>query len=285
MHTISPAAGGAGENEAKPAVDSFAAWDKDGTLPGSLERWNMSEAVSTGSGLINWSYDQDMQTFRVWDDHVLLRISREVVDEMNQLFYRSKSNTPPTDELLNQFRIGETAFEAMYDRVTVLVDPFRSGYECPRCEGQQKTPCTDCEDGRSRMNPNIQCKTCAGTKQMTCPDCNGTGVEHGGLVVPDDAQNKPQMGTIVSVGEWVGMGVQRLFGSIPLQTHDKSPKAPQVGDRVLFGRFSGHDLKLDTSDGRSVELRILNESEILQRVHGNSLTLRRVGKGNKEEVL
>lgn len=184
------------------------------------------------------------------------------------------------------FQIGSVGLESLVDRVLVLVDEYRSGYECGVCGGKQKIHCHNC-DGKGtyrKGETDFKCSRCEGKGAVDCPSCQGKGVEEGGIVIPDEAQNRPQSGVIVSVGELVGRGVQRLFGSVPVQTSEqRSPL--KVGDKVLFGRFAGHDIKLNTTDGKELELRILNESECLTRIHGDMLSLRRVGKGSKEPEL
>lgn len=206
-----------------------------------------------------------------------MRANEGVVTRLTQ----EESDALPFDQI---FRIGATGFEAIGDRVLVLVDPFRSGYECQKCQGAQKIPCTDCTDGKSRLNPQMVCKSCHGSMKVDCPECAGKGVEDGGIVIPDTAQNKPRTGTVVSVGDMVGRGMQRLFGSLPVQTFEERKNPLKKGDRILFGTYSGFDVKLDTTDGREIEMRILNESEVLTRVHGD-MNLRRIGRGNKEEIL
>lgn len=185
---------------------------------------------------------------------------------------------------LNSFHIGETALEAMFDRVLVLVDVFKSGYECTTCGGEQKVPCDNCDAGRSRVNSEVVCKLCHGSQTVPCPTCQGKGVKEGGIVVPETAQNPPQAGTIVSVGEDVGRGVHRLFGAVRVEARPESTAPLKIGDRVMFGRFAGHDLTLSTTDGKSVPLRLLNESEVLCRIEG-TLELRKMGKSTKEELL
>lgn len=194
---------------------------------------------------------------------------------------KTETEIPIEDQV---FRIGQTGFEALGERVLVLVDPFRSGYECTECDGKQKVQCTDCTDGKSRLNPEVLCKSCRGTMSVDCPACQGKGVEHGGIILPDVSQNPPRTGVIVSVGDYVGRGVQHLFGSMPIETFGERKNPLKRGDRVLFGTYAGHDVKLDTTDGREVELRILAESEVLTRVHGE-MNLRRIGRGKKEEIL
>jgi len=181
----------------------------------------------------------------------------------------------------NFFHLGETSLEATFDRVLVLIDQFKSGYECSRCAGSGKVPCSDCIGGKSALNTNMTCKSCRGKMTIPCPDCDGKG---GLLVVPETSQNPPQAGTIVSIGEDVGKGVQRLFGAIRVQAKEESQVPLKIGDRVMFGRFAGHDLSLQTTDGSAVNLRLLNESEILCRMRG-SLEMRKVGKSVKEEAL
>ena len=78
----------------------------------------------------------------------------------------------------------------------------------------------------------------------------------GGIIIPDTAQEKPSEGIVVSVGS----GVRADDGSI----RELDVKA---GDRVLFGKFGGTDVKVDGED-----LLILRESDILGVVEGKKKT-------------
>ena len=69
----------------------------------------------------------------------------------------------------------------------------------------------------------------------------------GGIIIPDTAKEKPQEGEVVAVGE----GKYREDGT--RQTLDV-----KAGDRVLFGKYSGNEIKLDGE-----ELLIMREDEIL----------------------
>src|SRR5687767_15941310 len=69
----------------------------------------------------------------------------------------------------------------------------------------------------------------------------------GGIIIPDTAKEKPQEGEVVAVGE----GKYRDDGT--RQTLDVQP-----GDRVLFGKYSGSEVKLDNE-----EFLIMREDEIL----------------------
>ena len=74
----------------------------------------------------------------------------------------------------------------------------------------------------------------------------------GGIIIPDTAQEKPSEGIVVAVGS----GVRADDGS----TRKLDVKA---GDRVLFGKFGGTDVKVDGED-----LLILRETDILGVVEG-----------------
>ena len=69
----------------------------------------------------------------------------------------------------------------------------------------------------------------------------------GGLYIPDTAKEKPQEGEVVAVGK----GKRLENGSlVPLDV--------QAGDRILFGKYSGSDIKLDGE-----EYMIMREDEVL----------------------
>jgi chaperonin GroES len=72
----------------------------------------------------------------------------------------------------------------------------------------------------------------------------------GGIIIPDTAKEKPQEGEVIAVGE----GKRKDDGS--RQTLDVKP-----GDRVLFGKYSGSEIKIDGE-----ELLIMREDEILGRI-------------------
>jgi chaperonin GroES len=69
----------------------------------------------------------------------------------------------------------------------------------------------------------------------------------GGIIIPDSAKEKPQEGEVIAAGE----GKYREDGT--RQTLDV-----KQGDRVLFGKYSGSEIKLDGE-----ELLIMREDEIL----------------------
>ena len=69
----------------------------------------------------------------------------------------------------------------------------------------------------------------------------------GGIIIPDTAKEKPMQGEVLAVGP----GVRNEKGE--LQALDV-----QVGDRILFGKWSGTEVKLDGE-----ELLIMKESDIM----------------------
>jgi chaperonin GroES len=69
----------------------------------------------------------------------------------------------------------------------------------------------------------------------------------GGIIIPDTAKEKPQEGEVIAVGP----GGRDDSGKI-------QPLDVSVGDRILFGKWSGTEVKLDGED-----LLIMKESDIL----------------------
>ena len=69
----------------------------------------------------------------------------------------------------------------------------------------------------------------------------------GGIIIPDTAKEKPQEGEVVAAGE----GKYKEDGT-------RQPLDVKKGDRVLFGKYSGSEIKIDGE-----ELLIMREDEIL----------------------
>ena len=74
----------------------------------------------------------------------------------------------------------------------------------------------------------------------------------GGIIIPDSAKEKPQEGEVIAVGA----GKREKGERVPLDVN--------VGDRVLFGKYSGSEIKIDGE-----ELLILREDEILGVLSSN----------------
>lgn len=69
----------------------------------------------------------------------------------------------------------------------------------------------------------------------------------GGIIIPDTAKEKPQEGEVVAIGSGVRDDTGKLV-----------PMDLEVGDRVLFGKWSGTEVQIDGED-----LLIMKESDIL----------------------
>ncbi len=72
----------------------------------------------------------------------------------------------------------------------------------------------------------------------------------GGIVLPDSAKEKPQRGSVTSVGPG------RL-----LESGERCAVSLEVGDEVLFGKYGGTDIEVDGE-----EIKILRESDILAKI-------------------
>ena len=76
----------------------------------------------------------------------------------------------------------------------------------------------------------------------------------GGIIIPDSAKEKPQEGEIVAVGSGARDEAGKL---VPLDV--------KKGDRVLFGKWSGTEVKIDGQD-----LLIMKESDIMGVLEGKA---------------
>jgi chaperonin GroES len=76
---------------------------------------------------------------------------------------------------------------------------------------------------------------------------NQEGTTSGGLFIPDSAKEKPQEGEVAAVGKGKRLENGKL---VDLDV--------RVGDRILFGKYSGNDIKLEGN-----EYMIMREDEIL----------------------
>ena len=74
----------------------------------------------------------------------------------------------------------------------------------------------------------------------------------GGIIIPDTAKEKPQEGEVLAVGA----GVRDENGKL-------TPLDVKEGDRILFGKWSGTEVRLDGKD-----LLIMKESDILGIIDG-----------------
>ena len=78
----------------------------------------------------------------------------------------------------------------------------------------------------------------------------------GGIIIPDTAKEKPQEGEVIAVGN----GKMSEDGKVV-------PLDVKAGDRILFGKYSGSEIKMDDE-----EYLILKEEEVLGIVEGKAAT-------------
>jgi chaperonin GroES len=81
----------------------------------------------------------------------------------------------------------------------------------------------------------------------------------GGIIIPDTAQEKPQQGEVISVGP----GARNEKGQIV-------PLDVKVGDTVLFGKWSGTEVKIDGQD-----LLIMKESDVMGILESPASTVKK----------
>jgi co-chaperonin GroES (HSP10) len=194
----------------------------------------------------------------------------------------------------NVLKLGALTMEAFNDRLIVIEDEFRSGYECTVCFGKTKVPCGKCGakgfalcdncrgSGQSMLAPGARCTLCSGAGKLLCDACNGAktvacescagrGVVEGGLVIPEASERRPTTGVVVSTGWMVNSRLAKLFS---LFTGKQIIKR---GESLIYTSFSGHVYELELPDDEIVVIRVLQYSDILAKVGGH-LELRRVKK-------
>ncbi|MFI5173610.1 MAG: co-chaperone GroES [Terriglobia bacterium] len=77
-------------------------------------------------------------------------------------------------------------------------------------------------------------------------------VVKGGIIIPDTAKEKPQQGEVIAVGN----------GKV-MENGTKVPLDVKAGDRILFGKYSGNEIKIEDE-----EFLILREDEVLGVIEG-----------------
>jgi chaperonin GroES len=85
----------------------------------------------------------------------------------------------------------------------------------------------------------------------------------GGIIIPDTAKEKPQEGEVLAVGP----GARDEKGAL-------QPLDVKNGDRVLFAKWSGTEIKLDGE-----ELLIMKESDVMGVIEGKESVKRAAGSG------
>jgi chaperonin GroES len=83
----------------------------------------------------------------------------------------------------------------------------------------------------------------------------------GGIIIPDSAKEKPQQGTVIAAGD----GRTQKDGR-------RAPLDVKAGDRILFGKYSGNEIKLDAA-----EYIIMREDDVLGVLDAAPLALSKAG--------
>lgn len=141
---------------------------------------------------------------------------------------------------------GKLGLEAIEDKILILIDKFKSGYECRDCnETGIYVGCACEKEGRFGIKENG--KVCgfrdACSRQIigtTCLTCKGSGQT---LVMPENARAIPTSGVIVSAGP--------------------KCKIRKIGERVLFGAHTGYYLPFKGS----AKIRCMREDEPLCKIY------------------
>ena len=84
---------------------------------------------------------------------------------------------------------------------------------------------------------------------------------HNGIVIPDSAKEKPQEGEVLAVGHGKRLENGKLV-----------PVDVKIGDRVLFGKYSGSETKLD-----GFEYIIMREDDVLGILDGAPASVKKAG--------
>jgi co-chaperonin GroES (HSP10) len=133
------------------------------------------------------------------------------------------------------------SMQAIEDKIIILVDEYKSGYECKTCSGTGQVS--------SVINPDIK---------RTCDNCKGKGQT---LVIPDTAKSMPSTGVIVS------MGPKTEFMLAKKRNEDVTDIPIQIGTRVVFGVHVGTKIPIKGN----IKLTIMREKEPLCIVFGSDI--------------
>lgn len=148
---------------------------------------------------------------------------------------------------------GQIGLEAIEDKIILLLDPFKSGYECKDCDGTGTYKACECLRAGRELGVNVNGRSCsfrdACSRQVvgsTCNTCKGHGST---LVLPEKAKSMPTTGVIVSIGP-----------------HCKIRK---IGERMLFGAHTGYALPFKGN----ARLRCMREDEPLCKIYAIDSTM------------
>ena len=91
-------------------------------------------------------------------------------------------------------------------------------------------------------------------------------VTRGGIIIPDSAKDKPQEGEVISVGRGRSNDEGKVF-----------PLAVKEGDRVLFGKYAGDEIKIDGE-----EFIIMKEEYVMGILSGATSSAKKETAGSRK---
>lgn len=149
------------------------------------------------------------------------------------------------------------SMDAIGDKIMILVDEYKTGYECKLCGGSGRIKSTIVAEATSQ-----------------CPDCNGKGAI---LVVPENARSMPSTGVIVSMGpktEYMDLKF-RFAQAVSAKDNDwmdilkvsMDQCVVKIGTRVCFGVHVGTKIPIKGN----IKLTIMREHEPLCRIFGSNI--------------
>ena len=200
--------------------------------------------------------------------------------------------------------VGNAGFEAHNDKLIVLQDDYRSGFECETCLDTNKhtingrevstIQCEECGGSGRRLKVGnssitVKCTECEGLGWKVCPACQGKG---GSLVMADNQKGKPTTGVVVSVGPDTSLTkCKDCYGTGQVVSRDIKPGSLIMADncgkcggsgrvstfkrgqKVIYPSFAGtaYDLKGYDTKNRLVDvvLVVLRDSDITSYMYGS----------------
>lgn len=142
---------------------------------------------------------------------------------------------------------GQIGLEAIEDKILILIDKFKSGFECKSCNATGKFLACECQQKTGKLGLKENGKSCGFRDECSrqvvgadCRNCRGTGST---LIMPENARAIPTSGVIVSIGP--------------------NCKTRKVGERVLFGAHTGYYIPFKGN----AKIRCMREDEPLCKLY------------------
>lgn len=145
--------------------------------------------------------------------------------------------------------------EAIEDKIIILLDRYKSGYECKECDGKGTV-----RQKIGREDVDVQCPTCRGIGHT--------------VIIPQNAKSLPTSGIVVSLGE--GTKAMKAFVAKDKEAFDACKI--KIGTRVIMSPHVGTMLPFKGN----VRLKIVREHEPLAIMYGADTAARDFLEYDKE---